>query len=72
MARIECPPDCPDAPFPHVEVITPGRIDPKTHEPIQGQKFILCADCSHYWNRPRGNCRCPESCHISDLFETDS
>jgi hypothetical protein len=61
MVRIECPPACPDAPFPHFEVITRG-----------GRKFILCADCGHDTNRERSNCKCPELCHFSDLVETDS
>lgn len=72
MALKYCSDECTDAPFPHIEVLTAGRINPRNGDEIPGKKYILCADCKHYWNRPRGNCKCPESCHISDLVESDS
>lgn len=61
MAQKVCPPDCRDAPFDHIEVRTRS-----------GVKFILCLLCRHYWGRPRGNCKCPEMCHISDMIDAVS
>lgn len=72
MARKICGDGCPDAPFPHIELITNGRINPVNGDPIPGQKFIVCLECRHYWNRDRGNCKCSEPCHLSDLIDIES